>query len=95
MTAFRVGQLVVCVDAGPREWYGRTLPCPLVERAVYEVRDVIVLPVGCGLALVGVVHAPAMYGFYADRFRPVQPTSIEWAHELVNDLPKQKQTETV
>lgn len=112
MTAFRVGQLVVCVDDGGFHdalnsvvWFALGWRHPLAN-GVYTIRDIGRGYRGEDYAAIRLEEidngwmAPRLKSkrepnFRASRFRPVQPTSIEWAHELVNDLPKQKQTETV
>lgn len=100
MTNFRVGQLVVCVDAVPsvsgRRWLG---DIPL-EGRVYTVARIGRLSFDDGASALWLEEARnKVYrnhlwivdcGFKASRFRPVATTDISWAHKLVADLPKLK-----
>lgn len=93
MSNFRVGQIVVCVDDSPGFHFGDN---SLVLHRVYVIRGLDERPtyeLGCWLEeLVDERRLPGMPdwepSWLASRFRPVQPTSIAWAHKLVADLPK-------
>jgi hypothetical protein len=78
MSDWQVGDLAVCVDAGPSKFDGR--PCPLAEGVAYTIAD-IVLP-GEYRHLRKCVHGAlkvsgSRYYYIASRFRKIRPDKHE------------------
>lgn len=84
---FHVGQKVVCVNAS-----GIEDAKPLIENAVYTIREVIPLrrsSRGAGIFVLEIINHDSSDGFeigyFADRFRPIvkRETDISFAQEIL------------
>jgi len=81
LMAFRVGQEVVCVDAGDQvEW--------LVDRATYTIRSMS--NDGQYLRLVGIFPLGMDLGFFSRRFRPIVKTDISIFTAMLAPSPKKR-----
>jgi len=85
MADFHVGQMVVCVNNSPSEFWSGT---NLERNRIYEIKGFVESILGnLGVNVLGVDPSPCI-GFRLSRFRPVRDTSIEIFRQIVADLPK-------
>lgn len=79
---FRVGQKVVCVDAGA-DFTGQATN--LVQDQIYEIENVVATLTMIGLVVAGAYSWHETRAYRATRFRPIaeRKTDISFAHEIL------------
>lgn len=93
MTAFRVGQLVVCVDDE-----ATIEPAPVVRGRVYTISEIV--SDGCEAGGLNFIELPRRSGrpwfsWGPPRFRPVQYDTTKMVEEIKASLPRLKGRVTV
>lgn len=84
--SFTVGDKIVCVDASPRCYPGTRLKIG----NLYTVSEVVCITSGSDkgkitVRLQGVPHK-GRWGFYADRFRPIQSVSTSTSMDILRKI---------